>query len=109
MQKIDICLISETQVTRESYLKLRGYEVYYTTHPSNTTRGGSAAILKKHIYLQEDCNHQTTSGNIRIAAAYFPPRYTLKKKNYLHLLISLGNKFIQGTDVMQNIYIGNRG
>jgi exonuclease III len=44
-QKIDVCLILET-FTRESYLKLRGFEVYHTVHPSNCARGGSAIIVK---------------------------------------------------------------
>jgi exonuclease III len=43
--KIDVCLISETHFTRESYLKLTGYEVYHTVHPSNCARGGSAVII----------------------------------------------------------------
>jgi hypothetical protein len=29
-QKIDVCLIPETHFTRESYIKLRGFEVYHT-------------------------------------------------------------------------------
>jgi hypothetical protein len=45
-QNIDVCLISETHFTRESYIKLRGFEVYHTIHPSNCASGGSAVIIK---------------------------------------------------------------
>lgn len=110
IQKIDICLISETHFTRETYLKLRGYQVYHTTHPSNSARGGSAVIVKQHIYHHEEFNYQTeeiqataikiktTNRDIVVAAAYFPPRYKLKKNDYLHILKGLGNKFILGED-----------
>jgi exonuclease III len=51
LQKIDICLISETHLTRQSYLSFRGYNFYHTIHPSNTARGGSAIIIKSNIPL----------------------------------------------------------
>lgn len=38
-KKIDVCLISETHLTNENYIKIRGYQVYYTVHPSNKARG----------------------------------------------------------------------
>jgi hypothetical protein len=46
-QKTDVCLISETHVTTESYIKLQGFDAYHTMHPSNCIRGGSAVIIKK--------------------------------------------------------------
>jgi len=48
-QNIDVCLISETHFTREPYLKLRGFDVYHTIHPSNCARGGSAVIVKTSL------------------------------------------------------------
>lgn len=33
-QHIDVCLISETHLTNQSYLKIKGYTVYHTTHPA---------------------------------------------------------------------------
>ena len=53
-QNIDVCLISETQFARESYLKLRGFDVYHTIHPSNCARGGSAVIVKTSLSHYED-------------------------------------------------------
>lgn len=43
-KKIDVCLISETHFINQNYLKLKGYQVYCTNHPSNSARGGSAII-----------------------------------------------------------------
>jgi len=44
-QKIDVCLISETHFTIESYIKLQGFDVYHIMHPNNCVRGGSAVII----------------------------------------------------------------
>ena len=37
--KIDICLVSETHCTKESYIKIQGYYIYHTIHHSNKARG----------------------------------------------------------------------
>src|ERR1044071_6731975 len=58
MQSIDICLLSETHFTRESYLKIRGYRTYHTLHPDNQARGGSAIIIKESINHYEECHIQ---------------------------------------------------
>jgi exonuclease III len=97
-QKIDVCLISETHFTRESYLKLRGYEVYHAIHPSNCAGGGSAVIIKTGISHHEDVRIETeefqvtavkiktTSYVLTVAALYSPPRHNLKRGDYLNLL-----------------------
>ena len=59
IKKIDICLVSETHFTNESYIKLKGYCVYHTIHPSNTARGGSAVIIRKNIQHFEDISINT--------------------------------------------------
>jgi hypothetical protein len=48
-QKLDAGLISETRVTRESYLKLHGYEVYHSIYPSNCVRGEVLLLSKQDI------------------------------------------------------------
>ena len=53
-QNIDLCLISETHFTTESYIKLRRFEVYHTMHPNNCARGGSTVNIKKEISHHED-------------------------------------------------------
>ena len=32
IEKVDVCLISETHFTKQSYIKFRGYKVYHTIH-----------------------------------------------------------------------------
>ena len=108
--KIDVCLISETHFTRESYLKLRGFEVYHTVHPSNCARGGSAVIVKTGLTHHEDVRIvkeefqvtsvtlKTSAGAITVGAIYSPPRHNLKRRDYLSLLQSFPGKFIIGGD-----------
>ena len=108
--KIDVCLISETHFTRESYLKLRGFEVYHTVHPSNCARGGSAVIVKTGLVHHEDVKIEkeefqvtsitlkTSAGAITVGAIYSPPRHNLKRGDYLSLLQSFPGKFILGGD-----------
>lgn len=43
---VDICMISETHFTEESYLKMNGYNSYHTTHPADKARGGAAIIVR---------------------------------------------------------------
>jgi hypothetical protein len=47
IHNIDVMLISETNFTDNSYLKLPNYAVYHTNHPAGTARGGTAIIIKK--------------------------------------------------------------
>lgn len=110
VQKIDICLVSETHLTNQNYLKLRGYSIYVTVHPENTARGGSAVIVKDNIKHYEEqkyatCKIQATSikimtGKYKItgAAAYCPPRNNLKMEDYQSFLLGLGDRFIVGGD-----------
>lgn len=45
VEKIDVCLITETHFTKESFIKFRGYKICHITHPGNSARGGSAIII----------------------------------------------------------------
>jgi exonuclease III len=49
LQNIDICLLSETHLTTQSYLKIRGYKTYNANHPLNEANGRSAILIKEHI------------------------------------------------------------
>jgi exonuclease III len=53
-EKADVCLISETHFTKQSYIKFRGYKVYHTTYPRNSARGGSAVIINENIQHHEE-------------------------------------------------------
>lgn len=50
---VDIALISETHFT---YCRITGYRAYWTLHPSNCARGGTAVFVKNSIkhYKQEE-------------------------------------------------------
>lgn len=120
-QQIDICLISETHFVRDSYFKIMGYKVYHTVNPKNNGWGGSAVIIKERIdhyphskYETDGIQSTTVSintsfGIINISAVYCPPRYNLKKDNYLAFFNSLGSKFIAGGDFnAKNTFWGSR-
>lgn len=121
IHKIDVCLISETHFTKQSFVKFRGYHTYHTIHPQNSARGGTAVIIKDTIThsvgeKHETCQIQSTSVLIRtkkyiltIAAIYCPPRHNLKKDDYLDLLQHLGERFILGGDLnAKNVRWGSR-
>lgn len=109
-QDIDICLISETHMTNQSYLKISKYRAYHTPHPDNQASGGSAIIIKNSIshavgvHLQKEEIQLTTVTidskihNITIGAVYCPPKYNLKKQDYDNLLLHLNERFIVGGD-----------
>ena len=46
-QKIDICLLSETHLTKQCQLKIPGYDIFTSNHPDNQAHGGSAIVIKK--------------------------------------------------------------
>lgn len=59
IENIDICLISETHFTRESFIKFKGYKVYHTIHPGNTAKGGSAIVIKDSIKHHQEMGYKT--------------------------------------------------
>jgi exonuclease III len=54
INRIVVCLISETHFTKQTFIKFRGYKLYHTTHPGNAARGGSAVIVKDNICHNEE-------------------------------------------------------
>lgn len=107
---IDVCLISETHFTNQSFIKFRGYKVYHTLHPENAAKGGSAVVIKENILHHQELEYKTeelqaTSVSITtktfqfaIAAVYSPPKHTIKKHQYLQFLSKQGHRFIIGGD-----------
>ena len=110
IQNIDVCLISETHLTRESFLRIKGYQVYHTYHPDNKARGGSAVIVKQSLAHHQEQHVQkpeiqltlvcikTMNQNLCLGAAYCPPRYNLKELDYINFLKLAGERFIIGGD-----------
>lgn len=118
---LDACLISETHFTNQSYIKFRNYKIYHTNHPDNAARGGSAIIIKNNILHYEEIKYNTREiqatavsvsirhSQITLVATYCPPRYSLKKNQYIDFLSKQGNKFIIGGDFnAKNTYWGSR-
>jgi hypothetical protein len=66
-RKIDGCLISETHFTRESYIVLRGFDLYHTMHPNICARGGSAVIIKNEISPHEDVKIEEEEFQVNIS------------------------------------------
>lgn len=109
-EKIDVCLISETHFTNQSYLSFKNFILYHTPHPSNKARGGSAIIVRKNIkHCEEEkfCTEmfqattislKTTNGDISLTAVYSPPRHSVKEIHYKSLIKKHTQKFIMGGD-----------
>lgn len=106
-ERIDIRLLSETHFTRETFIKMKGYQIYHTIHPSNKASGGTAVIIKDNMKHYEECKYEdeATTVNIKtknkqytISAIYYPPRYNLEKRDFTYLFQKLENHFIIGGD-----------
>lgn len=121
VNNIDICLVSETHFTRDSYCKIGGYKLYHALHPSNKARGGSAVIIKENFSHHEFAKIETemfqicaievkmASYSTTLASIYIPPRHIVKEKIFEDVFGQLGNRFIIGGDFnAKNTYWGSR-
>jgi hypothetical protein len=109
-ENIDICLISETHFTKESFIRFKNYITYHTVHPANTARGGSAIILRnniKHYEEEKYATHEiqativtieTSKQRLTVSAIYCPPRYNIHANEYKELFGIMNNRFIIGGD-----------
>ena len=107
-QKIDICLISESHCTKNSFMKIYGFKVYHSYHPSGRARGGAAVIVRDTINHHEETPFTTeffqaatvkvqcSRYKLVVSAIYSPPRYNIKSEDYVKFLANLGNTFILG-------------
>jgi len=107
---IDIALISETHFSDKSYIKIFGYNIHWTTHPSDRARGGSAIIIKNNIkyHRQEDIREKFIQATmvtihfnkqeVNIVAAYCPPRHTPIYSQWIEIFKKMGQRFIIGGD-----------
>lgn len=120
-EKVDVCLISETHFTKESFIKFKNYELYHTIHPHNTARGGSAVIIRKNLKHHEEDKlsveefQATTvrvtanSQSLLITSVYSPPRHQIKTEQYKQLIQRHDAKFIMGGDFnAKNTFWGSR-
>lgn len=118
---IDVCLISETHFTKESYLNVKGYKCYHALHPSNKARGGSAVLIKDalahhqftkvetEMFQIQAVKVKTRSWETTLASIYCPPKPTIKKEDFDNAFGRLGNRFIIGGDFnAKHSYWGSR-
>jgi len=108
--KIDICFVSETHLTKHSHIKINGYNVHHTIHPDNQANGGSAIFIKNNLKYNEDLSIQldkvqltalivsSTKQHFKVGAVYLPPRHNLKEEDYMLILKHMGDRFILGGD-----------
>jgi hypothetical protein len=122
LEKIDICLVSETHLTETSFIKMSDFECYHAIHPGGNARGGSTVIIKNNIKhyevpaIEEEIMQVKTlkvksinNRDFSISSIYCPPRHQLKKGDYSRLFKSLGPNFIIGGDFnAKNTYWGSR-
>jgi hypothetical protein len=99
-------LISETNSTEISYLKLLNYTVYHTNHAAGTARGGTAINIKNSIqhhqfndYCFDFLQATTVSvedavGSLIISAVYLPPKHIVKQEQLETFYNTLGQLFI---------------
>lgn len=111
---IDIALISEAHSSNKNHIKIKGFCAYWTTHPSERARGGTAILIKQNIqhYQQEEIrenNIQATivainhnGAELNIGAIYCPPRNKntpkITKTRYKEIFTKIGPRFIIGGD-----------
>jgi hypothetical protein len=105
-ENIDICLISETHFTKESFIRFKNYITYHTIHPANTARGGSAVIIKNNIKHFEDEKYvssdvqativtvETSKLILTVSAIYCPPRYNIYANEFKTLFDKMNSRFI---------------
>lgn len=110
IENIDVCLISETHFTKETYIRFKGYKVYHTIHPDNDAKGGAAVIIKENLIHHQEVGYQTEqiqaasvktktkNHEITITALYCPPKHGIKREQFIEFLNTQGYRYIIGGD-----------
>jgi hypothetical protein len=108
MNNIDILLVAETHFTNlRTYLNIPHYSVYHTSHPDDTTHGGTAVIIWSSIvhheltkfqqgFLQATIEVRKLPTPLVIFAVYYPPLHTLTKTKLKSFFDTLGSIFLCG-------------
>jgi hypothetical protein len=106
-----VILISETNFTGKSYLKISNYTVYHTKRPAATILDDIAIIIIEYCIKHHQLNsysqnvlHTTTVsvedsiGLLTISAVYLPPKHTVKQEHFEGFYNTLGRRSIAGGD-----------
>lgn len=107
---IDICLISETHIKKESNTKINGFLDYHAIHPSKKARGGASLYIKEciehslglkvEVESMQVISVQVSTQNVslNVSSIYCPPRCKIDKEEFINLLKLLKPNFIVGGD-----------
>jgi len=91
-------------------MKIPNYNIYHTTHPDETTHGGTAVIIRQNIkhhiraeYKKDNLKATSISledkiGETAGSAIYCPPKHNNKYDDYDSFFKTLGHCFIAGGD-----------
>jgi exonuclease III len=110
INKIDILLLSESQATEHTFVKISHYTIYYENHPDGTAHAGSVIIIKST--LKHDKSEPFIMNKIQgtilqlealsqpmvIAAVYSPPRHSISAEEYDHFISQLGTYYLVAGD-----------
>jgi len=123
-QNIDILLVFETHFSNKSYFHIPEYILYHTIHPGDSkVHRGIVLIIRSDIKHDEIGKFQReffqatsidSSGRGMAVLLfqphyYFPPKYTIKKEQYIIFFKTLGNHFIAVEDYnAKHTYWGSR-
>ena len=102
IENIDICLVSVTYFTKQNFISFKGYNMFNAIHQGNCARGGSAILIKQKIWHHEKPPFETPEiqsaavtikyggCDLKVAALYSPPRYSINKSEYINYLKNVG-------------------
>lgn len=109
-KRVDIALITETHLTKYSFINIPGYFSLKSNHPDNTAHGGVAILVKTSLFYQplpnysfdhiQSCSIQIKLNNIplTIGVFYSPPRHKITKEILSNYFNTIKNNFIVGGD-----------
>jgi exonuclease III len=116
-KKIDILLLSETHLTNERVIKIKGYNIYYANHPDGTSHGGAAVMIKENLKHHASANFKDSflqasvisvddwNGPLTVAAVYCPPRHRINERMFTDFFCTLGDRFLlEGIGIPKTLY-----
>jgi hypothetical protein len=120
-ETIDVCLVSETHFTNQSFARCWGYKVYHIVHPDSTATGGGAVLIQEHTshygegkYKTEKIQATAVTVNtknhlVTLTAVHCPPKLSIKKIQYIEFLQQQDKRSIAGGDFnAKNTHWGSR-
>jgi exonuclease III len=109
-ENTDICHITETHFTKESFIRFKSCITHYTIHPANAVWGGSAVIIRNNIKPFEEENFvsrdiqativtvETSKQRLTASAIYCQTRYNIYANEFKKLFDKINSRFIIGGD-----------